>query len=44
MIGDLFFGFVELSKGQLAAKDTKLHLRGLADRHFFAALEARCLM
>jgi hypothetical protein len=39
MIGDLFFGFVELSKGQLAVK-----LRGLADRHFFAALEARCLM
>ena len=35
----LFFGIVELSEGPMAAEEIKFHLRSLADRQFFAALE-----
>lgn len=35
----LFFGIIDLSQRVMAANEVKFHLRSLADRQFFAALE-----
>jgi hypothetical protein len=35
----MFFGIIALSQRVMAAKEVKFHLRSLADRQFFAALE-----
>jgi hypothetical protein len=37
---ELFFGLVELSDGPMAAERIKFHLRSLADKPLFAAINA----